>query len=132
MVVELLTKNFDGSYTREEVFEEREILFGDFMRFGVEREERRYEEIASMDKMKTLMDEYLEEYNLSSTNPMTLVFFDDAAKHAARLARILSQPRGNAMLVGVGGSGKQSSCRFAASMAGMKCFQIELKRGYAR
>jgi dynein heavy chain len=78
--------------------------------------------------MVTLMDEYLDEYNLSSTNPMTLVFFKDAAKHASRLARILAQPRGNAMLVGVGGSGKQSSCRFAANMAGMKCFQVRVVR----
>jgi len=130
MVVELLTKNFDGSYTFDEMFVEREILFGDFMRFGLDRDERKYEEIKSMDAMTDIMDEYLEEYNLSTTNPMTLVFFSDAAKHAARLARILSQPRGNALLVGVGGSGKQSSTRFAASMAQMKCFQIELKRGY--
>ena len=51
-------------------------------------------------KMIILMNEYLDEYNLSSTNAMSLVFFKDAAKHASRLARILAQPRGNAMLVG--------------------------------
>ncbi|KAK3247052.1 hypothetical protein CYMTET_43439 [Cymbomonas tetramitiformis] len=130
MLVELLSKNFDGSYTYEEMFEEREIVFGDFIKIGLEREERKYEEVPDFEKMTKVMDDYLEEYNLSSTSPMNLVFFVDAAKHAARLARILAQPRGNAMLVGVGGSGKQSSTRFAAYMAGMKCFSIELTRGY--
>lgn len=49
--------------------------------------------------------EYLEEYNMEFPSQMHLVFFADAVAHVSRICRVLRQPRGNALLVGVGGKG---------------------------
>ena len=130
MVHELAQKRLECQYNFEETFVDRKILFGDYLKMGASGEDRFYQEVTDLKKLNTLLEGYLDEYNMNSKSKMNLVFFMDAIEHVSRLARILRQPRGNAMLVGVGGSGKQSVTKFACFMTEYRCFQIELCKGY--
>lgn len=46
--------------------------------------------------------------------------------HNTHTHRVLKQPGGNMLLVGVGGSGRQSVARLAAYIAGMEVFQVHV------
>ena len=61
---------------------------------------------------------------------MNLVLFDDALQHLTRIHRVIRMDQGHALLVGVGGSGRQSCARLAAYAAGCEVFEITLSRGY--
>lgn len=83
------------------------------------------------------MDSYQEEYNSDISfiiggqkKQMKLVMFLDACEHIARIARIIRQPQGNALVLGVGGSGRQSLSRMATYLTGYKLFQIEVVKNY--
>uniref|UniRef100_A0A6E8VFP2 AAA+ ATPase domain-containing protein n=1 Tax=Anopheles coluzzii TaxID=1518534 RepID=A0A6E8VFP2_ANOCL len=109
---------------------EETIMFGDFMVFGQAPEDRVYEEIKEMKKLKSILLDYLEDYNGTVGTEMNLVFFADAVEHIVRLARLLRSERGNGLLVGVSGMGKQSLAKLAAHINGYQCHQIALRRGY--
>lgn len=58
--------------TSNVLFPPRSIAWGDFLKMGLERGERKYEEVGSTAQLIKVMEEYLDEYNLSATNPLNL------------------------------------------------------------
>lgn len=76
------------------------VLFGDY-----ETSDKQYLKLSEVNALIPRLDQCLEMYN-ADNNPMNLVFFGDCIQHLTRIARVLRQARGNAMLVGVGGSGR--------------------------
>ncbi|GKT16503.1 Dynein-1-alpha heavy chain, flagellar inner arm I1 complex, partial [Aduncisulcus paluster] len=90
---------------------------------------RLYEDLGSFDNVGYIAEVALRHYN-KKYRPMSLVFFPQAIDHLVRIHRILRMPGGNAMLIGVGGTGKSSLTRLAAFMAGCELFEITLSRGY--
>ncbi|XP_033278738.2 dynein axonemal heavy chain 9 isoform X2 [Orcinus orca] len=91
--------------------------------------EPKYMPVQSWELLTQTLVEALENHNKVNT-VMDLVLFEDAMRHVCHINRILECPQGNALLVGVGGSGKQSLTRLAAFISSMDVFQITLRRGY--
>ncbi|OQR86956.1 flagellar inner arm dynein 1 heavy chain alpha [Achlya hypogyna] len=110
------------------------LLFGDYADCrnrlsGGGEDLRLYQDMESYKRIQSIFEEVLETYNLDN-KPMALVLFEMALEHLSRILRIIRNPLGHALLIGVGGSGKQSLSRLAAFTAGYELFEIFLTRGY--
>jgi len=105
------------------------MIYGDFMD-GIDAEPRIYRQVVDLTVLVSKIEEFLEEYNGTVKIQMNLVMFLDACDHVSRITRIIRQPLGNALLLGVGGSGRQSLSRLSTFLANYRLFQIEVIKGY--
>jgi dynein heavy chain len=122
-----LDSDGDGSVDANEL---RKLMFGDFLVPGADP--RVYEEVTEYSVLHGVVSEYLGDFNATSKKPMRLVLFLFALEHVCRICRIVSQPGGHALLVGVGGSGRQSLTKLAAYMQEYTVFQIEVSQTYGK
>ena len=113
-----------------------DTLFGDYECQDPSDRKNMYKHVTDMDNLQRLLLEYQEDYVINTMKPMDLVFFKDCVAHLSRCCRVLRQPRGCAMLVGVGGSGRSSVAKLATHMSTTEdgddytLFTIEVGRGY--
>ena len=136
------------SMVRRELGEESELVarevkyFVDFMRDAPEptgeegddaemESPKVYEPVDDFQPVVVRLNGFQDQYNeiLRGSN-MDLVFFPDAIINLIKISRIIRNPGGNMMLVGVGGSGKQSLTKLSSFIAGYRTFQITLTRTY--
>ena len=94
-----------------------------------EGHEPSYMPIKGMDHLKGILEAKLEEYN-EQVASMNLVLFDQAMEHISRIARIIDLPVGSALLVGVGGSGKQSLAKLSSFILGYEVMRIVVTTSY--
>ncbi len=76
-----------------------------------------YEEVIDPTRLQKAVEDSLVNYNNTSDKPMDLVLFSFAVEHLLIITRVIKQPTGNACLVGVGGSGRQSLTRLATQLS---------------
>ena len=124
----LFTEHFGAE--QKDVVDTERVIYGDYMVPGAEI--RTYAQVKDMTALLKVVEDYLEDYNSMASKPMKLVMFLDAIEHVSRVCRVIRLPLGNALLLGVGGSGRQSLTRLAAAMEEFELFQVEIVKGYGQ
>jgi dynein heavy chain len=112
------------NFTREwgQVVTVEPLLYGSFIPMLSEGEGKPvlheiYCELTNRDLLLSNIDEALMFYNQTHPVKMNLVMFMNAIEHTVRIVRIIQFSYGNALLVGVGGSGRKSLTLLASSIA---------------
>ncbi|RKP21518.1 hypothetical protein ROZALSC1DRAFT_20453 [Rozella allomycis CSF55] len=130
-VLSVVNKDLGLEYSK---YIQQRAYWVDFLRDAPEVEEgseeepempKVYEMIPSFDHLRDRLQFFMRQYNETD-----LVLFEDAMKHIVKISRIIRTPRGNALLVGVGGSGKQSLTKLASYIARNQIFQITISKNY--
>jgi len=121
---DIMKKTMGSSVSNDHLFDEP-IVYTNF----VTTTDGSYLPIPSIEKLKSVLDSKLNEYNENNAM-MDLVLFEQAMLHITRINRIIQNPGGNAMLIGVGGSGKQSLCRLAAFISDYEVKQLAVTSNF--
>ncbi|KAH8316762.1 hypothetical protein KR074_004303 [Drosophila pseudoananassae] len=106
------------------------VFFGVYFDEDSTPDERRYEEVPSLEVFLKLSLASLEDYNSTRRSKMDITLFTFALQHLNRICRIISIQGASALLIGLGGSGRQSLTKLATNMVQTSFFQPEITKNY--
>lgn len=120
--------NENGIVTIESI---KRLSFGSYLDTETDVSNRKYEEISSFDKLMTVANVALNEHNdPHKPSEMNVILFAYALEHLNRICRILSQPGGNGLIIGIIDSGRRSLIRLAAMICKQKLFELNIEQNY--
>ncbi len=128
LIKEVAGKHLSGVEGNDELFK-KPLIFTSFVGANSAVSDS-YKEVSSVDELKGTLDQKLQEYN-EQFAMMDLVLFEQAMEHVARIGRIIKHPSGNALLIGVGGSGKQSLSRLSGFICGYEPRQLSVTGNFS-
>eukprot|EP00434_Breviolum_minutum_P002108 symbB.v1.2.001863.t2/scaffold77.1/size347087/34 len=108
------------------IIKQEPIIFVDF----ADSKALYYQQVTNLEQLDDVLKNRLMDYNSMAKRGMELVLFTSAAQHICRIVRVLKIPLGNALLVGVGGSGRKSLATLATFVAEYEQFSIEVTKDY--
>jgi len=128
-----LSKKMFAKFNFQKYFQEKNpepLVFAPFSKGIAEMDGGgTYDKINGYENLSRLLDDALKEYN--ENNPaMDLVLFGDAMMHVSKICRIVTNPSGHPLLVGVGGSGRQSLSRLSSYTCGFVTMMIVISGNY--
>jgi len=129
--VDTVMDTFLSARLKEMVAEGEELSFCKISFANPDAEDPPYDYINDKVQLKAFMTQKLEDYNdCVKGKALSIVMFNDAMQHAMKIMRIIRLARGNALLVGVGGSGRHCQSRMASFICDYTCFQVEIDKSY--
>jgi len=128
LAADITKKNF-GKFNLNKYFQlptPEPLVFAYFVH-GLD--EKMYDQFGNIEALSQRLRDALREYNEMNA-AMDLVLFDDAMKHVCKITRIVTATSGHSLLVGVGGSGKQSLSRLSSSICQFRTVGIMISSSY--
>lgn len=77
--------NFKLDWKKEDIFNKDPLIFADFLKRGLDQEDKVYEEAKDFIKLTKIIEDYMNE-----ETKLQLILFKDAVEHMSRVARVLS------------------------------------------
>ena len=108
-------------------FLEHPLLFCNFLK----SDDRLYQQLSDWRQCCPIFLDYQMRYNLNGHSTLKMVFFKEAVEHVLRICRVLQQPGGHLLLIGLDGTGRRTCLELGAFISGHTMFQLNLKRGYS-
>jgi dynein heavy chain, axonemal len=138
--VEMLKEQMKEKFNKEwdKIIEYEPLLFASFVpTIHPDGDESKrpftdiYCELTNRDKLKKVCEDGLVDFNTMNRNKqMDLVLFSDAMEHCIKIHRVITTEFGHALLVGVGGSGRNSLTELATFLANFTIVKLDIPKGY--
>ena len=106
---------------------ENPLLFCNFLK----SDDYLYQRVNDWRQCCSLFLDYQMKHNLSEHSTLNMVFFKEAVEHVIRICRVLQQPGGHLLLIGLDGTGRKTCLELAAFISGHSMLRLNIKRGYS-